>query len=713
MPDTAARLALYARRNEVARFTIVVTGIDLTGVAMAMQVRLNRGVPGPPLIALATVATLAAEGLKLDSVTVTNGVPTSTIKGRINQSTMSDAAKVPYAGELGSDTTLAYAMQWTLNGDAQTRIEGDWIVRDTAFGSDNAPTNRPEGYGSRAAHGSASGSLAFGDQIIQVSIQDSDLLLPLISAATTAAQSAQASAALLLTNSEPTSNTLAGQVDPTGRWSSRLMPDGSLRIAKLQDARGRRLDQLIDTNTDAVTVLQGQTARAILTNTESAANTLEAQADAQGRWPWRVMADGAFRMAKPQDATGRRLDLAIDVNTAALATVQAQLALAPPIQRQRLKRALYDGQARRVMTADPLTVPAFTTASAITGGTTYAKDSPRVRLLGGKWVAGASYPGGLFMSQRSVTYNGSTSGLGNGNTVFEFVLVGDSFEFVNLGNGGNGNFQVEIDGVATNDAGYPMSAGNTGAITYQLVNLPAGAGVARRIRVTTNLRPFGGLTVPAGATLLDPTPALPASMVVIGDSITEGSVATLGWRRFAAQLGYRLGIDNNVIAGVGGSGYLAALGYNGTTARQPGFPDYRFRERINDVLTAINGGPPDLVVVAGGINDPVTPAALTAEALLYLQALRAAAPDMVIIVMGPFSADAPYSSDLITKRDAIFAAAAQVKRVSTVDVSSWYARADRSTWFNGGVNGPHPIDAGHFAYGQLAADAIAPIIGAF
>lgn len=174
MADTAARLAICARRNEVARFTIAVTGIDLTGVAMAMQIRLGRDVPGAPLISLATVTTASAEGLKLDSVTTTAGMPTSIIKGRINASTMTDATKVPYTGEVGDNTVLAYAMQWTLAGDAQTRLYGDFVVIASAFGSDSAPTNRPASYGSPSAGcGSAtSGSLTFGDQIIQVSIGD-------------------------------------------------------------------------------------------------------------------------------------------------------------------------------------------------------------------------------------------------------------------------------------------------------------------------------------------------------------------------------------------------------------------------------------------------------------------------------------------------------------------------------------------------------------
>jgi hypothetical protein len=198
MADTAARLALTARRNEVCRFTITVTGINLTGVVMAMQVRLGRDVPGVPLIQLATVSTLAAEGLKLDSVTTTGGIPTSVIKGRINQATMADATKVPYAGEVGDDTVLAYAMVWTLDGDTRTRLHGDFIVQASAYNSDDAPTNRPLGYGApRVLTGSSGGALTFGDQIVKVSIGGVEELAPVIAESAAAAAAATAAAETL------------------------------------------------------------------------------------------------------------------------------------------------------------------------------------------------------------------------------------------------------------------------------------------------------------------------------------------------------------------------------------------------------------------------------------------------------------------------------------------------------------------------------------
>lgn len=199
MTDTAARLAIVARRNEVARFTIAVKGIDLTGVTMGMQVRLRPDTPGAPLFSLATVTTAAAEGLKLDSVTIVDGVPVSIIKGRINASTMTDATKVPYSGEVGDDTRLAYAITWTLSGDTQVRLYGDFIAAASAYNSDTAPSDRPVGYGpSITSGGATSGTLQFGDQVIEVSIDGLDQIEQFVASTAAAAASAEDSAALAL-----------------------------------------------------------------------------------------------------------------------------------------------------------------------------------------------------------------------------------------------------------------------------------------------------------------------------------------------------------------------------------------------------------------------------------------------------------------------------------------------------------------------------------
>lgn len=144
------------------------------------------------MIQLGPVNTIAAEGLKLDSVSTTNGIPTSIIKGRINAATMNDKAKVPFDGEIGADTVLSYAMQWTLGGDAQTRLMGEFIVQDSAYGSDNAPADRPDGYTTALyASGASKGSLQFGDQVVYVTIDAAEAVGALVVDATAAKDKAE------------------------------------------------------------------------------------------------------------------------------------------------------------------------------------------------------------------------------------------------------------------------------------------------------------------------------------------------------------------------------------------------------------------------------------------------------------------------------------------------------------------------------------------
>ncbi len=176
------------------------------------------------------------------------------------------------------------------------------------------------------------------------------------------------------------------------------------------------------------------------------------------------------------------------------------------------------------------------------------------------------------------------------------------------------------------------------------------------------------------------------------------------------QASYRLGISNPIVSGVGGSGYLN---------RNPSDTGYNFRDRISDVLTAVDGGPPDAVVVAGGINDcsvapggPYTAEQVGNEALGYFQQLRAAAPKMAIFVLGPFTDynNPNYSPTLYACRDAIFTAARQVDDTYTVDVSDWVTAENRDAVFDGIKNGPHPVATGHAIYGQRAAEKISQIL---
>lgn len=268
--------------------------------------------------------------------------------------------------------------------------------------------------------------------------------------------------------------------------------------------------------------------------------------------------------------------------------------------------------------------------------------------------------------------------------------------------------EIAIDGSLTNDSGYQYQHRFDGSFRFVKIQLPDSA-VSRLVTVHTPSFAFGGLYLPAGNTLgpLSADAANYASIVFEGDSITEGAVASLATKTWIMHAAYLLGIRNPINMGVGSTGYLS---------RRPG--QVALLGRIDNVTTAVNGGPPDAIVVAAGINDcsiaPPTPFPIPDvgnAALTYFRALRAAAPNSVIIVLGPFTGSGgTYSQTSASCRDAIFAAAQQVSLTYTVDVADWVTPANVGIAFNGNANGPHPVDAGHQIYGDRAATAIRAII---
>lgn len=73
----------YAPHEDYADFV----GFDFTGATLKAQVRASKN-GGPLLVDLAQVTSAAAEGVRLESVTVDEGISTSRIAWRINETTM-------------------------------------------------------------------------------------------------------------------------------------------------------------------------------------------------------------------------------------------------------------------------------------------------------------------------------------------------------------------------------------------------------------------------------------------------------------------------------------------------------------------------------------------------------------------------------------------------------------------------------------------------
>lgn len=179
-----AYLPIQVDRYGAAVRQIYIRGLDLAGITMRAQVRLGGDVPGPPLIDLQTVTNGSAQGLRFLGVTDDAGVPVSQVQMTINETTLE---ALPYAGELGSETTLAWDWQITLAGRKIRVAKGEFVITgDGVTGADNAPAARPAGWSSSFSPSSGmrtGATLTFGPETIHVAIDGADLLAPLASKA--------------------------------------------------------------------------------------------------------------------------------------------------------------------------------------------------------------------------------------------------------------------------------------------------------------------------------------------------------------------------------------------------------------------------------------------------------------------------------------------------------------------------------------------------
>lgn len=175
---TAACLPIAADRAGACVRTIFFEGLDLTDVTLGMEVRLNPETPGAASIALGMGATANAEGLRLTGVTVKNGVPTSTVVLRINESTMKDAAKVPYSGELGSSSVMVYDLVGVFGQDKRRLCYGEIIALPTVFGMDAAPYDRSISHRSASSDAASwsAARLTFSDDRVTVRMDGADII---------------------------------------------------------------------------------------------------------------------------------------------------------------------------------------------------------------------------------------------------------------------------------------------------------------------------------------------------------------------------------------------------------------------------------------------------------------------------------------------------------------------------------------------------------
>ncbi|WP_230769539.1 sialate O-acetylesterase [Sphingomonas sp. Leaf4] len=186
---TTATLPLTVWRNDdVYELPLRVRGLDLTTIALAMQIRDHGDAPGPPLIDLAKVVNGNAEGLRVAGVTIDGGVPVSDVRIRINKSSRQ---ALGYMGEAGDPAGFVYALLI----DGRTRLTGPLIVPAHAYGSDAAPASRPASWGAPSAAGMpiAGATLTIAaDQVVELVIDGAGQLGAIAALAKTEADRAVA-----------------------------------------------------------------------------------------------------------------------------------------------------------------------------------------------------------------------------------------------------------------------------------------------------------------------------------------------------------------------------------------------------------------------------------------------------------------------------------------------------------------------------------------
>lgn len=187
----AATLHIAADRYTPCVRVLTVKGLDLRSPGLRMQVRLSPDTPGAPMIDLGAVDNPRAEGLALLSVETVDGLVTSIVQIRINESTMK---RLPFSGEPGDATPLQYDMIAVVSGDKRVLARGAFTVDAGVTGADAAPSDRPYGYGSsRSATGIRSGAvLTFGDERVTITVDGADLVAPIARRAEDAANRAEA-----------------------------------------------------------------------------------------------------------------------------------------------------------------------------------------------------------------------------------------------------------------------------------------------------------------------------------------------------------------------------------------------------------------------------------------------------------------------------------------------------------------------------------------
>lgn len=268
----------------------------------------------------------------------------------------------------------------------------------------------------------------------------------------------------------------------------------------------------------------------------------------------------------------------------------------------------------------------------------------------------------------------------------EFDTNARIIEIAYTGDGHDDTNRVIVDGqyISTTNTVAP----NDGAPYVSRITLPASSGF-RHVRIETLNFSFIGVYVNQGDVVRQPT-TTPVRAVIMGDSYTEGGSGIAGVNdlsNYAAQTAQLLGWGDFYKSGVGGNGYLNASGGR-----------LKFRDRL---ATDVYPFKPEVLVIAGGINDPII--GLQDEAKAMFDDIQAKLPNTIVFVVGPW--DPTQAQFVADKSGAIRAAMGTRPNFYFIDNigEKWQTGNGRVSAPNGSGNadtfvaadGIHPTQAGH------------------
>ncbi|WP_275779739.1 GDSL-type esterase/lipase family protein [Paenarthrobacter sp. Y-19] len=211
---------------------------------------------------------------------------------------------------------------------------------------------------------------------------------------------------------------------------------------------------------------------------------------------------------------------------------------------------------------------------------------------------------------------------------------------------------------------------------------------------------FGGVQVTTGHSVIRPTNAIKRRIAIIGDSFTNGSGVSPGGatysETYALRLAYLMGADQVILAGIGGTGWVAQAA--GETVSH-------FGARVSAVM-AMN---PDVIIFMGSRNDPTA----TGVQAAVESALDACATVPEVYVTGTMTKTG------FTAQNAAIKAGTEAKGRKFVDLAGIiYGNGkagaltnDGNADFFIGTDGVHPTHEGHKYIARRLFQAIAGAYG--